>query len=76
MAKKVPDSYINQEIRKAMIDADATYDQLGEATARAWRYRINNPLRITLGDYLYLCDRLHQDPSELLRKSLTRRSTK
>lgn len=76
MATKVKpiDSYLNQEIRKAMIDADANYSQLGEATARAWRYRIDNPLRMTMGDYIYLCARLHQDPSELLSKSFKRRT--
>lgn len=75
MASKVKpiDSYLNQEIRKAMIDADADYSQLGEATARAWRYRINNPLRMTNGDYFYLCARLHQDPSELLSRAFKRR---
>ena len=75
MASKVKpiDSYLNQEIRKAMIDADADYSQLGEATARAWRYRIGNPLRMTLGDFFYLCARLHQYPWELISRSFNRR---
>lgn len=67
------DKYLTKEIRKAMIDADVTFGQIGEGTERAWRYRINNPLRMTNGDYFYLCARLHQDPSELLSRAFKRR---
>lgn len=75
MAKKLEplDKYLTKEIRKAMIDADVTYDQIGEATGRAWRYRINNPMRMTQGDYFYLCARLHQHPGDLLTRALMRR---
>ena len=75
MAKQLPpvDEYLTKEIRKAMIDADIGYDQIGNATGRAWRYRINNPLRMTNGDYFYLCARLHQNPSDLLLRAFKRR---
>lgn len=72
----LPESYLTREIRKAMIDADVTYDQIGQATGRAWRYRINNPLRMNGEQYFYLCARLHQDPSELLCRALQKRDTR
>lgn len=71
----LPESYLTREIRKAMIDADVTYDQIGQATGRAWRYRINNPLRMNVEQYFYLCQRLRQNPSDLLARALTTRDT-
>ena len=57
---------VSKSIRKAMIDADITYDQIGMATARAWRYRISNTDRMTLGDFRYLCARLHVSPKDII----------
>lgn len=64
---------LSKAIRKAMIDADITYDQIGMATARAWRYRISNPFRMNVEQYFYLCQRLRQNPSDLLARALTTR---
>lgn len=74
MAKKPEplDKYLTKEIRKAMIDADVTFEQIGEATGRAWRYRISNPGRMTQDDYTILCDRLHITQIELLTRALNR----
>ena len=58
---------LSKAIRKAMIDADVTYDQIGMATARAWRYRISNTDRMTLGDFRYLCARLHVTPESIIK---------
>ena len=57
---------VSKSIRKAMIDADVTYDKIGEATARAWRYRISDTDRMTLGDFRYLCARLHVSPKDII----------
>lgn len=58
---------VTKAIRKAMIDADVGYDQIGMATARAWRYRISNTDRMTLGDFRYLCARLHVTPESIIQ---------
>lgn len=55
-----------KEIRKAMIDADVGFEQIGNGTGRAWRYRIKNNDRMTLGDFRYLCARLHVTPESLI----------
>ena len=59
--------YISNEIKKAMIDIDVKTEQLGsDATGRAWRYRLAHPGRMTMEDFLYLCDRLYVDPGEVM----------
>lgn len=58
---------VTKEIRKAMIDADLTYDQIGgDCTGSGWRQRINNPERMTLGALYYLSNRLGVDLSQLI----------
>lgn len=73
MNTKPIDTYLTREIRKAMIDADVSYDQIGDGTGRAWRNRINNPFRMNVEQYFYLCQRLRQNPSDLLARALTTR---
>lgn len=63
---------LSKEIRKAMIDADVGYDQIGEGSASTWYKRIRNIGRMSVEDYFYLCRRLHIDPDEPIRK-ITRR---
>lgn len=68
--------FISNEIKKAMIDIDVKTEQLGsDATGRAWRYRLSHPGRMTIEDFLYLCDRLYVDPGEVMtnaREALNR----
>ena len=75
MSNKLPplNECLTKEIRKAMIDADIGYDQIGHATGRAWRYRISNPGRMCQDDYTILCDRLHITQVELLTRANNRR---
>lgn len=49
---------MSKALKVQMILTDLKYDQIGNATGRAWAYRINNPSRMKLGDLLYLLDRL------------------
>lgn len=49
-----------REIKKALIDADIGVDQIGGSGAGStWAWRIRNPGRMTIEDFLYLCNRLH-----------------
>lgn len=63
---------LTKEIRKAMIDADVSYDQIGEGSGSTWYKRIRNAGRMSVEDYFYLCRRLHIDPDEPIR-NITRR---
>lgn len=72
MATIAPDrraETITKEIRKAMIDCDLTFDQLGgDVQGPGWRARINNPERMTLGALMYLSDRLGIDWPSLISR--------
>ena len=61
------DDLLRKEIKKAMIDADLTFDTIGNATGRAWRYRVENVDRMTIGDFRYLCERLHISPKSIIQ---------
>lgn len=58
---------IQKDIKKAMLDADLKYEQIGNATGRAWRYRIENVDRMTVGDFRYLCERLKVSPKTIIQ---------
>lgn len=49
---------MSKTLKAQMVLADLKYDQIGNATGRAWAYRIKNPSRMKLVDLLYLLDRL------------------
>lgn len=66
--------FVATELRKAMLDVDVTTEQLGNGdTGRAWRYRLTCPGRMTMEDFLYLCDRLYTDPVELFSNAMEAR---
>lgn len=72
MATIAPDrraETITKEIRKAMIDCDLTFDQLGgDVQGPGWRARIKHPERMTLGALMYLSDRLGIDWPRLISR--------
>ena len=70
MAKLSLNEALSREIRKAMIDADIDYGQIGEGSVRAWRYRIDQG-NMRNDDFFYLCSRLHVSPDELIRRAIT-----
>lgn len=65
--KQAPNETMRKEIRKAMIDADISFEQIGDATPSAWRKRISNMDRMTIGDFRYLCERLNVKMSDIIQ---------
>ena len=49
---------MSKTLKAQMILADLKYDQIGNATGRAWANRVKKPSRMKLEDLLYLLDRL------------------
>lgn len=50
---------MSRQLKSQMVLADLKYEHIGGATGRAWRYRISNPDRMTVGDLIYLLDRMN-----------------
>lgn len=50
---------MSRQLKSQMVLADLKYEQIGGATGRAWRYRVQNPDRMTVGDLKYLLDRMN-----------------
>lgn len=49
---------LKKHLKSAMIYADVDYEHIGQATGRAWRYRIADPGNMKVRDLMYLADRL------------------
>ncbi len=49
---------LRRSIRAGMYYSDTRYEQIGGATARAWRNRINDPGNMKVRDFLYLAQRI------------------
>lgn len=63
-AEKTPK--ISRAIKKAMIDMDIGFDQIGgSGVRRTWAWRVRNPGRLTLEDFVYLLDRLQMSAAIL-----------
>ena len=52
---------LKKHLKSAMIYADVSYEQIGQATGRAWRNRIADPGNMKVRDLFYLADRLGLD---------------
>lgn len=50
---------MSRVLKSQMVLSDLSYDRIGKATGRAWRYRVNNPGRMTVEDLEYLLARMN-----------------